>query len=103
MSKTSQNLRAVRIGLVAMCATAIYETTKVICSPRMSVVQSHIITIFFAGCVGFCISFIVRNREKRAQEELLRFATIVQHSDDAIIRSEEHTSELQSLRHLVCR
>jgi diguanylate cyclase (GGDEF)-like protein/PAS domain S-box-containing protein len=71
-----------------MCATAIYETTKVICSPRMSVVQSHIITIFFAGCVGFCISFIVRNREKRAQEELLRFATIVQHSDDAIISAE---------------
>src|SRR5450755_3339859 len=88
MSKTSQNLRAVRIGLVAMCATAIYETTKVICSPRMSVVQSHIITIFFAGCVGFCISFIVRKREKRAQEELLRFATIVQHSDDAIISTE---------------
>jgi hypothetical protein len=54
----------------------------------MSVVQSHIITIFFAGCVGFCISFIVRKREKRAQEELLRFATIVQHSDDAIISAE---------------
>src|ERR1039457_7315878 len=88
MSKTSQNLRAVRIGLVAMCATAIYETTKVLCSPRMSVVQSRIITIFFAGCVGFCISFIVRQREKRAQEGLLRFATIVQHSDDAIISAE---------------
>jgi diguanylate cyclase (GGDEF)-like protein/PAS domain S-box-containing protein len=77
-----------RIGLVAMCATAIYETTKVICSPRISVVQSRIITIFFAGCVGFCISFIVRQREKRAQEELLRLATIVQHSDDAIISAE---------------
>src|ERR1017187_141617 len=88
MSKKSQNLRALRVGLVALCVTAVYETTKVICSPRMSVVQSHIITIFFAGCVWFCISFIVRQREKRAQEELLRFATIVQHSDDAIISAE---------------
>src|ERR1035438_10341028 len=88
MSKKSQNLRALRVGLVALCVTAVYETTKVICSPRMSVVQSHIITIFFAGCVGFCISFIVRQREKRAQEELLRLATIVQHSDDAIISAE---------------
>jgi two-component system cell cycle sensor histidine kinase/response regulator CckA len=88
MSKKSQNLRALRVGLVALCVTAVYETTKVICSPRMSVVQSDIITIFFAGCVGFCISFIVRQREKRAQEGLLRFATIVQHSDDAIISAE---------------
>src|ERR1022692_188237 len=88
MSRLSQTLRAMRIGLVAMCATAIYETTKVICSPRISVVQSRIITIFFAGCVGFCISFIVRQREKRAQEGLLRLATIVQHSDDAIISTE---------------
>src|ERR1017187_5621430 len=88
MSKKSQNLRALRVGLVALCVTAVYETTKVICSPRMSVVQSDIITIFFAGCVGFCISFIVRQREKRAQEGLPRFATIVQHSDDAIISAE---------------
>src|ERR1035441_7228920 len=30
-------------------------------------------------------------------------ALLVRHSDAAQFRSEEHTSELQSLRHLVCR
>ena len=49
MSQPSQIVRALRIGLAALCTTAVYETTKVICFPRMSVVQSHIITIFFAG------------------------------------------------------
>src|SRR5437899_7220523 len=50
---------------------------------------------------------------KRAEEARDRLAAIVESSGDAIIsmtldgtiasRSEEHTSELQSLRHLVCR
>src|ERR1017187_3224629 len=88
MSRHSQILRALGIGLVAMCATAVYETTKVMSFPRMSVVQSHIITIFFAGCVGFCISFIIRQRGNAAQQELLRLAAIVEHSDDAIISTE---------------
>ena len=85
MSRWSQVVRALRIGLVALCVTAVYETTKVICFPRMSIVQSHIITMFFAGCVGFCISFIIRQREKAVQDELRRLAAIVQQSDDAII------------------
>jgi preprotein translocase subunit YajC len=51
----------------------------------MSVVQSHITTIFFAGCVGFCFSFVIRRRQQAAQRELLRLAAIVQQSDDAII------------------
>src|ERR1019366_8894888 len=88
MSRHSQILRALGIGLVAMCATAVYETTKVMSFPRMSVVQSHIITIFFAGCVGFCISFIIRQRGNAAQQELLRLAAIVQQSDDAIISAD---------------
>jgi diguanylate cyclase (GGDEF)-like protein/PAS domain S-box-containing protein len=67
-----------------MCATVVYETTKLIFLPRLSLVQSYTITILFAGCIGFCISFIVRQREKVAQEGLLRLATIVQQSDDAI-------------------
>ena len=67
-----------------MCATAVYETTKLIFLPRLSLVQSCAITILFAGCIGFCISFIVRQREKVAHEGLLRLATIVQQSDDAI-------------------
>ena len=87
-AKQSQIVRALRIGLVALCAMAVYETTKQICFPRMSPVTSHIITIFFAGCIGFCISFIIRQREKAAQQELLRLATIVQQSDDAIISTE---------------
>ena len=85
MSQPSQIVRALRIGLAALCTTAVYETTKVICFPRMSVVQSHIITIFFAGCVGFCIRFIIHQRGKSAQQQLVRLATIVQQSDDAII------------------
>src|ERR1017187_10390 len=88
MSRHSQILRALGIGLVAMCATAVYETTKVMSFPRMSVVQSHIITIFFAGCVGFCISFIIRQRGNAAQQELLRLAANVQQSDDAIISAD---------------
>ena len=88
MSKKSQILNALRAGLGALCAAAVYETTKQICFPRMSLGQSHIITIFFAGCVGFCISFIIRRREKAAQEEPLRLAAIVEHSDDAIISTE---------------
>jgi diguanylate cyclase (GGDEF)-like protein/PAS domain S-box-containing protein len=88
MSRQSQVLRGLRVGLVAMCATAVYETTKQICFPRISIVQSHIITIFFAGCVGFCISSIIRQREKAAQHELLRFTALVEHSDNAIISTE---------------
>ena len=83
-SQQSQIRRALRIGLAAMCATVVYETTKLIFLPRLSLVQSYTITILFAGCIGFCISFIVRQREKVAQEGLLRLATIVQQSDDAI-------------------
>lgn len=71
-----------------MCATAVYETTKLIRYPRMSVVQSHIITIIFAGCFGFCISFIFRRRDQIVEQELVRLAAIVQHSDDAIMSTE---------------
>ena len=88
MSQQSQIRRAVRIGLVALCATAVYEITKQICFPRMSLVTSHIVTVFFAGCAGFCISFIIRQRKKIREQELLKLAAIVQHSDDAIIGME---------------
>jgi diguanylate cyclase (GGDEF)-like protein/PAS domain S-box-containing protein len=88
MSKQSQILRALRVGVVALCATAVCETTKLICVPRISLVQSNITTIFFAGCVGFCISFIIRQREQAPQQERLRLAAIVEHSDDAIISTE---------------
>src|ERR1019366_1333199 len=88
LSQQSQILRALRVGLVALCATAVYEITKLICVPRLSLVQSNIITIFFAGCVGFCISFIIRQREQAAQQESLRLAAIVQYSDAANIITE---------------
>jgi diguanylate cyclase (GGDEF)-like protein/PAS domain S-box-containing protein len=84
LSIPSQMLRALWVVLAAMSATAVYEITKLICFPRMSVVQSHITTIFFAGCVGFCISFVVRRRDMAVQQQLLRLAIIVQQSDDAI-------------------
>jgi diguanylate cyclase (GGDEF)-like protein/PAS domain S-box-containing protein len=88
MSKQSQVLRALRIGLVAMCATAVYEFTTLVYFPRISLGESHIITIFFAGCVGFSISFVIRQREKATQQELQRLATIVQQSDDAIFSTQ---------------
>jgi diguanylate cyclase (GGDEF)-like protein/PAS domain S-box-containing protein len=47
-------------------------------------VTSHIITAFFAGGLGFCISFIIRRRDIAAQEERLRLAAVVENSDDAI-------------------
>ena len=47
--------------------------------------QSHIITISFTGCVGFCIGFIIRQRQRAAQQGLLRLAAIVHQSDEAII------------------
>ena len=84
MSKQSQLLRALWIALAAMSATAVYETSKLLCFPRMSVVQSHILTVFFAGCVGFCISFIIRRRDVATQQERLRLAAVVENSDDAI-------------------
>jgi diguanylate cyclase (GGDEF)-like protein/PAS domain S-box-containing protein len=71
-----------------MCAMAVYEITKQIYVSRLSALASYIITIFFAGCVGFCISFIIRQRGKAAQQELLRLAAIAQQSDDAIIGTE---------------
>jgi diguanylate cyclase (GGDEF)-like protein/PAS domain S-box-containing protein len=85
MSKKSQIGRALRVGLAALCATALYEITKQICLPRLSLVESEIITTLFAGCVGFCISFVIRQREQAAEQELLRLASIVECSQDAII------------------
>src|ERR1700733_5240533 len=85
MSKKSQIGRALRVGLAALCATALYEITKQICFPRLSLVESEIITTLFAGCVGFCISFVIRQREQAAEQELLRLASIVECSQDAII------------------
>jgi PAS domain-containing protein len=80
----SQMLRAWLVALAAMSATAVYDTTKLICFPRMSVLQSHVITIFFVGCVGFCISFVVRRRDMEVHQEPLRLAAVVENSDDAI-------------------
>ena len=88
MSKQSQILGALQVGLVALCAMAVYETTKQICFPRLSLVASRIITIFFVGCVGFCATFIICRREKAAEQKLLRLAALVEHSDDAIISTE---------------
>ena len=85
MSKKSQIRRALRVGFVALCMTALYEITKQVCLPRLSLVESEIITTLFAGCVGFCISFVVRQREQAAEQELLRLASIVEYSQDAII------------------
>jgi diguanylate cyclase (GGDEF)-like protein/PAS domain S-box-containing protein len=84
MSKQSQILRALRIGLVALFVTAVYETTRQILFPRISLVHSHLITILFEGCLGFCISFIVRRRDMAAHQERLRLAAVVEDSDDAI-------------------
>ena len=83
ISKQSQR-SALRLGLVVLCATAIYEITKQLCFPQLSLVASDIVTIFFAGCVGFCISFIVRRQDVAAQQERLRLAAVVENSDDAI-------------------
>ncbi len=88
MCQNSQIIKALRIGLVALCVTAAYEIVKHICFPRVSLVQSNIITILFAGCAGFCIGFIILQRKKAAQQQLLWLATIVQQSDDAIISTE---------------
>src|ERR1039458_7875779 len=88
MSQQSQILRALRVGLVALCALVVYEITKQIFVSRLSALASDITAVLFAGCVGFCISFIVRQREKAAQQELLRLAAIVRQSDDAIIGTE---------------
>ena len=88
MSQQSQILRSLRIGFVALCATAVYEIAKQIFFPRMSPVTSHIVTIFFAGCAGFCISLIIRKRRQIREQELLKLATIVRQSDNAMIGTE---------------
>jgi len=88
MSRQSQVLRGLRAGLVAMCATAVYETTKQICFPRISVVQSHIVTIFFAGCVGSASASSFASGRGPRNRKLLRFTALVEQSDNAIISTE---------------
>src|SRR5579864_1197180 len=83
MSRYSLILRALRIGIIAFSVTAVYEIFKLISFPQLSLAKSNIITTFFAGCVGFCITFIIRQHEDATQQELLRLAAIVQQSDDA--------------------
>ncbi len=85
LSRRLQIRSSLRIGLVAMCATAVYEAAKLACFARITLVQSNIIATLFAGCVGFCISFVIHQRSKAAQQELLRLATVVQQLDDAIV------------------
>src|ERR1039458_10650255 len=46
---------------------------------------------------------LAKLREEMALNELRVALTITQEHLAKILRSEEHTSELQSLRHLVCR
>jgi len=84
MFRRSPLFRALRVGLTVLCVTAVYEITKQLCFPRLSLVTSHIITVFFAGGLGFCISFIIRRRDMAAQQERLRLAAVVENSDDAI-------------------
>jgi diguanylate cyclase (GGDEF)-like protein/PAS domain S-box-containing protein len=84
MSRLSPIFRALRVGLTALCVTAVYEITKQSCFPRLSLVTSHILTVFFAGGLGFCISFIIRRRDIATQQERLRLAAVVENSDDAI-------------------
>jgi diguanylate cyclase (GGDEF)-like protein/PAS domain S-box-containing protein len=84
MSRLSPIFRALRVGLTALCVTAVYEITKQSCFLRLSLVTSHILTVFFAGGLGFCISFIIRRRDIAAQQERLRLAAVVENSDDAI-------------------
>ena len=84
VSRRAPIFRALRVGLTAFCVTAVYEITKQLCFPRLSIVTSHLATIFFAGSIGFCISFIIRRRDVAAQQERLRLAAVVENSDDAI-------------------
>ena len=84
MSRRYPIFRALRVGLTALCVTAVYEITKQSCFPRLSLVTSHILTVFFAGGLGFCISFIIRRRDIATQQERLRLAAVVENSDDAI-------------------
>jgi diguanylate cyclase (GGDEF)-like protein/PAS domain S-box-containing protein len=84
MSRRSPIFRALRVGLTVLCITTVYEITKQLCFPRLSLVTSHIITVSFAGGLGFCISYIIRRRDIAAQQERLRLAAVVENSDDAI-------------------
>src|SRR5947199_6394761 len=62
-------------------------------------------TTLFRSIDGEALEFLVRFDKKRSAGSFVGAARF--HSDepvfDEISRSEEHTSELQSLRHLVCR
>ncbi len=88
MSKHSLILRALRIGIIAFCLAAVYEITKSVLFPHLPLVKSNIITTFFVGFVGFCITFIIRQHEEATQQELMRLAAIVRQSDDAIISTD---------------
>src|SRR2546429_6505548 len=46
---------------------------------------------------------LVHGRDARVEEHLRHLAHAVEHDGRDAVRSEEHTSELQSRLHLVCR
>ena len=85
MFKQSQVFKALQFGLVALCATAVYAGVKDICLPRMPIAESQLITVFFTGCLGFYISFVIRQRGQPAEQEPLAEASIVKFCEDAII------------------
>src|SRR5215472_18731436 len=75
----------------------------------------YMICLVLCLCFFFCFFFLMIRRPPRST--LFPYTTLFRSLDlgavmgwlrhrlpgDAIVRSEEHTSELQSLRHLVCR
>src|SRR5262249_10463554 len=59
---------------VSVALFAAYETIKTVAFPHISIVTSHVITVFVVGFLSFFISRYVLNRHNEVMEENLREA-----------------------------
>jgi two-component system sensor histidine kinase/response regulator len=83
MAKSSTFVRALWSALIAVLVTAAFEVTKHGLYPRLSMRQSHLVTILFGALFGFILSlFIARSRRtdlKRLYDEQANFEILIEH------------------------
>src|SRR5262245_64548731 len=98
---------AVGVGCVCVVRAMVTPWSRLIgqqSTPIADLQPMHVCNLYrFAISAGSCTmgpmsELGLRERKKQRTRQALRQAAI-----ELFLRSEEHTSELQSLRHLVCR
>src|SRR6266542_47657 len=70
-SMSPQSTRALRISFLAMIGTVVYLATKHIVYSRITIWESHILTILFVTASAFAVSKVMRHREEQSRSDLL--------------------------------